>query len=127
MIRIANTPNFGIEKDEENLFVSAVDYTPSCETYEQLDKNGEVQGLVLYKQKVELSLKGEIPYQSTFSFGMGTTIALQNACPDTIWLGGEAPAGTTTVVSAAPYQASREGAQEVTVTATIYPFASVPE
>ena len=37
MHRIGKTPNFGIDAPEEGLFVSTVEYTPSCETYEQLD------------------------------------------------------------------------------------------
>lgn len=128
MIRIGKTPNFGIDKAEPGLFVSSVEYTPSCETYEQLDHTGEVQGLALYKQKIEVSLSGEVPFTeegTTPSFHLGGTIALANECPDDRWLGGVKPEATTTVISGLPYTRNREGAQEISVTGVIYPFGTV--
>lgn len=127
MHRIGNTPNFGIDNDETGLFVSSVEYTPSCETYEQLDKQGEIQGLALYKQKVEVTLSGEVPYQAdgtASAYHLGGTITLANTCPENRWLGGEAPTATTTVITGLPYTRNREGAQEISVTATIYPFGA---
>lgn len=127
MHRIGKTPNFGIDEPEEGLFVSTVEYTPSCETYEQLDEKGEVQGLALYKQKVEVSLTGEVPYQedgTASSYHMGGTITLANTCPANRWLGGTAPEATTTVITGLPYSRNREGAQEINVTAAIYPFGA---
>lgn len=125
MHRIGKTPNFGIDEPEEGLFVSTVEYTPSCETYEQLDHTGEVMGLALYKQKVEVSLSGEVPFNAdgtASAYHMGGTITLANSCPDNRWLGGEPPTATTTVITGLPYTRNREGAQEISVTATIYPF-----
>ena len=127
MHRIGKTPNFGIDAPEEGLFVSTVEYTPSCETYEQLDENGEVQGLALYKQKVEVSLSGEVPYNAdgtASTYHMGGTITLANTCPENRWLGGKAPEATTTVITGLPYSRNREGAQEINVTAAIYPFGT---
>lgn len=126
MYRIGNTPEFGIENDEAGLFISSVEYTPSCETYEQLNKDGEVQGLALYKQKVEVSMSGEVPYQAdgtASAYHVGGTITLANTCPENRWLGGVAPEGTTTVIGGLPYTRNREGAQELSLSATIYPFA----
>ena len=65
-----------------------------------------------------------MPEGSTTSFGMGSSIALANECPATVWLDGKEPEATTQVVSGAPYSRSREAAQELTVNGTIYPFAS---
>lgn len=130
MHRIGKTPEFGIDNDEPGLFVSSVEYTPSCETYEQLDRTGEVMGLALYKQKVEVSLSGEVPYQedgTASAYHLGGTITLANECPDNRWLGGTAPEATTTVITGLPYTRSREGAQEISVTATIYPFGESEE
>lgn len=127
MHRIGKTPNFGIDAPEEGLFVSTVEYTPSCETYEQLDEKGEVQGLALYKQKVEVSLSGEVPFNAdgtASAYHMGGTITLANSCPENRWLGGKAPEATTTVITGLPYSRNREGAQEINVTAAIYPFGT---
>ena len=127
MHRIGKTPNFGIDAPEEGLFVSTVEYTPSCETYEQLDHTGEVMGLALYKQKVEVNLSGEVPFNAdgtASAYHMGGTITLANTCPDNRWLGGEPPTATTTVITGLPYTRNREGAQEISVTATIYPFGT---
>ncbi len=127
MHRIGKTPNFGIDAPEEGLFVSTVEYTPSCETYEQLNHEGEVMGLALYKQKVEVSLSGEVPYQddgTASAYHMGGTITLANTCPENRWLGGKAPTATTTVITGLPYSRNREGAQEISVTAAIYPFGT---
>lgn len=125
MKRLGMTPNFGIDKPEEGIFVSSVEYTPQCETYEQLDHAGEVCGIAMYKQRVEVSISGEVPFGTTgaSSWKLGGTLELANECPDTCWLDGQAPEATTTVITALPYSRSREGAQEISATATIYPFA----
>lgn len=127
MHRTGKTPTFGIDNAEDGIFVSSIDYTPSCETYEQLDHHGEVIGVVQYKQRVELSMTGEVPYTTeggTPALSMGGTIELNNACPAACWLGGTAPEATTTIITAMPVTRAREGAQENSVTATIYPFGA---
>lgn len=123
------TPEFGVPKQETGLFVSQVSYTPEFETYEQLDNMGEVCGLVHYKQKVSVELSGEVPYvegtgAASSGYKLGAAIELQNSCPADCWLNGEAPAATTSVLTAAPYTLSREGARERSYTGAIYPFDS---
>jgi hypothetical protein len=123
------TPEFGVPKQETGLFVSQVSYTPEFETYEQLDNMGEVCGLVHYKQKVSVELSGEVPYvegagAASTGYKLGAAIELQNSCPADCWLNGEAPAATTSVLTAAPYTLSREGARERSYTGAIYPFDS---
>lgn len=124
MIRLGQTPEFGIENAQTGLFISNFEFTPSCETYEQLDHTGEICGIALRKQKVEFQLEGEVPNGGDFSFGMGGTLTLANECPASIWFGGVAPTSTTQVVTGAPYKRDREGAATATVSGTIYPFAS---
>lgn len=123
------TPEFGVPKQETGLFVSQVSYTPEFETYEQLDNMGEVCGLVHYKQKVSVELSGEVPHvegagAASTGYKLGAAIELQNSCPADCWLNGEAPAATTSVLTAAPYTLSREGARERSYTGAIYPFDS---
>lgn len=123
------TPEFGVPKQETGLFVSQVSYTPEFETYEQLDNMGEVCGLVHYKQKVSVELSGEVPYvegagAASTGYKLGAAIELQNSCPADCWLNGEAPAATTSVLTAAPYTLSREGARERSYTGAMYPFDS---
>lgn len=123
------TPEFGVPKQETGLFVSQVSYTPEFETYEQLDNMGEVCGLVHYKQKVSVELSGEVPYvegagAASAGYKLGAAIELQNSCPADCWLNGEVPAATTSVLTAAPYTLSREGARERSFTGAIYPFGS---
>lgn len=122
MNRIGKTPEFGIEHDEPGLFISNVEFTPACEEFEQLDKDGEVQGLYMNKQRVEVSLTGEVPHNAGFNFTMGTSLELGNQPPEKLWFGGKTPEGTTCVLKPTPYSRSREAAQEANVTATIYPF-----
>lgn len=129
MHRQGMTPEFGVPKQETGLFVSQVSYTPEFETYEQLDNMGEVSGLVLYKQKVSVELSGEVPHvegagAASTGYKLGAAIELQNSCPADCWLNGEAPAATTSVLTAAPYTLSREGARERSYTGAIYPFDS---
>lgn len=125
MHRVGNTPEFGIPEAEAGLFVSSVSYTPEFETYEQIDHRGEVCGLVMYKQKVTVELSGEVPLATEgggTGMKLGAAIELQNSCPDDCWLNGEAPTATTSVLTASPYQLSREGARERSFTGAIYPF-----
>lgn len=126
MKRLGKTPVFGIENRQEGIYLSKVDFTPSCEEYEQIDVDGEVMGLALYKQKVEFSLTGETPEGTSIGFGMGTSIALANECPATVWLDGQAPEHTTQVVKASPYTRSRDAVMETTVNGVIYPMQTTP-
>lgn len=129
MHRIGKTPEFGIPEAENGIFVEGITYTPQFETYEQLDNMGEIMGLALYKQKVEVELSGEVPYVESGSgaatgLTLGAAITLQNSCPADCWLGGTAPAATTSVLTAAPVTLNREGARTRTYTGAIYPFSS---
>lgn len=124
MKRIGQTPEFGIASAQTGLFISSIDYTPSCEKYEQLNNQGEIIGLCMYKQQVEFTIEGEVPQGSTFSFGMGTTVTLANSVPDSLWIDGTAPDATTQVVTGSPYKRARDGAATATVSGVIYPFSS---
>ena len=126
MNRKGITPAWGIPEPEDGILVSSIEYTPSNEVYEQLDHQGEVCGLVLYKQKVEMQMSGQVPMTDAGSWNMGASVTLANDAPASVWLDGQAPEAVTTVITAAPYTLNREGAQEVSVSATIYPFASTP-
>lgn len=120
MKRMGATPEWGIRNKEEGLFISNLEFTPGCEEYEQQDEMGEVQGILFYKQRIEVSLTGEVPLGSTKSFAIGTSLAMANTPPEELWV--EKPAATTVVVKPSAYSRSRESAQERTITAVIYPF-----
>lgn len=124
MKRIGKTPVFGIDKDETGLFVSQVEFTPACEEYEQLNTQGEISGIVLYKHRIEVSLTGEVPFtedgEST-AFTVGASLELANKPTAAMW-GGTEPTATTTVIKPSAVTMSREAAREVTVSAVIYPF-----
>ncbi len=128
MKRIGKTPEFGIPEDEVGLFISGVSFTPEIQELEQKDKDGEIQGVVLYGQKVGVEFTGEVPHSSagltSAGFKLGCAIELNNTVPDDCWIDGVAPNATTSILKAAPYQLSREGARERTYTGTIYPFDS---
>ncbi len=124
MIRKGMTPEFGIENEQPGLFISSLEFTPSCETYEQKNHKGEVVGVALYGQKVEFTLEGDIPKGGKFAFGLGTKITLANELPSDAWLGGVAPLATTQIVTGCPIKMEREGARTASVSGVIYPFAS---
>ncbi len=125
MHRIGKTPEFGIPEEEPGIFVASINYTPTFETYEQLGHDGEIMGLALYKQKVEIEMSGEVPYEGTGSnLTLGAAVELQNSCPARCWLGGAAPTATTSVLTAAPVTMNREGARECSYSGAIYPFAT---
>ena len=126
MKRIGKTPVFGVPSAEPGIFVASIEYTPACETSEQLDHQGEVQGLTLYKQRVDFSMEGELPVDSEKTYSIGASLVLQNACPASCWIDGSAPEHTTAVVTSTPVKYEREGAQTVTVGGTSYPFNSAP-
>lgn len=116
---------FGIDKEEAGMFVSQVEFTPACEEYEQLNASGDIQGLVLYKHRIEVSITGELPFTEDGSTGtaftIGSSLELANKPTAAMW-GGTAPTATTTVIKPSAVTMSREAAREVTVSAVIYPF-----
>lgn len=125
MNRIGATPAWGIDHEEEGLFVSSIDFTPSCEEYEQVNAKGEISGLYFYKQKIEVSMTGEVPFGSQSVFAIGTSLEMANKPDDELWM--DKPAATTVVVKPSAYNMRRESAQERTITAVIYPFGTAAQ
>lgn len=124
---MGQTPEFGIAAAQEGIFLSSIEFTPSCETYEQKNYDGDFIGLVKYAQKVEFSFEGEIPKGKTYGFGMGVPITLGNVCPESIWLDGKAPEAMSAIVDTAPVKMERENARTATVNGVIYPFSLTAE
>jgi hypothetical protein len=76
---IGTTATWGITNDETGILVESLDLDYQTKEKEQLNKQGEVQGLSLYGETVACALKGEVPTASAFSGKTAGTLSLANS------------------------------------------------
>ena len=82
-----------------------------------LDKGGEIIGLALYQEKVEIKLSGLVPKTSPFSGKIGAALTLANAIPAHLQA-----TGGTTIVMQISRTLNNEDFEKIDITATHYPF-----
>jgi hypothetical protein len=81
-----------------------------------LDKGGEIIGLALYQEKVEIKLSGLVKKTSPFAGKIGAALTLANAMPAHLQA-----SGGTTVVKQISRALNNEDFEKIDITATHYP------
>ena len=82
-----------------------------------LDKAGEIIGLSLYQEKVEIKISGLIAKDSPFDSKIGAALVLANAIPAHL----QASGGTTILISVSR-SLHNEDFEKIDITAVHYPY-----
>ena len=114
---LCTTGNWGIPNDQDGLLITDLSFDFSNQEKTVLNKGGEVIGLSLYQEKVEIKLSGLVAKTSSFSGKIGAAIALTNAIPAHLQA-----TGGTTILMQVGRSLNNEDFEKIDLTATHYPF-----
>ncbi|MCF7675920.1 MAG: hypothetical protein K9N23_16535 [Akkermansiaceae bacterium] len=112
------TGNWGIPQDEAGILINDLSFDFSNQEKPVLDKGGEIIGLSLYQEKVEIKLSGLVAKTSPFSGKIGAALTLANAFPAHL----QAAPGGTTILMQISRSLNNEDFEKIDLTATHYPF-----
>jgi hypothetical protein len=116
---LGTTGNWGIPNDQSGLLITDLSYDFSNQEKPVLDKGGEIIGLSLYQEKVEIKLSGLVARTSPFSGKIGVALTLANGIPAHL-----RTSGGTTVLMQVSRSLNNEDFEKIDLTATHYPFIS---
>ena len=115
---LGTTGNWGIPNDEAGILINDLSFDFSNQEKTVLNKSGEIIGLALYQEKVEIKLSGLVAKTSPFAGKIGAALALANAMPAHL----QAAAGGTTIIKQINISLNNEDFEKIDITATHYPF-----
>ena len=117
---LGTTGNWGIPNDEAGILINDLAFDFSNQEKTVLNKSGEIIGLALYQEKVEIKLSGLVAKTSAFSGKIGAALALANAMPAHL----QATSGGTTIIKQINRSLNNEDFEKIDITATHYPFVA---
>ena len=117
---LGTTGNWGIPQDQSGILITDLSYDFSNQEKPVLDKSGEVIGLSLYQEKVEIKLSGLVAKNAPFNGKIGAALVLANAIPSHLQ-----QSGGTTILMQVSRSLNNEDFEKIDLTATHYPFLSV--
>ena len=117
---LGTTGNWGIPNDEAGILINDLSFDFSNQEKTVLNKSGEIIGLALYQEKVEIKLSGLVAKTSAFSGKIGAALALANAMPAHL----QATSGGTTIIKQINRSLNNEDFEKIDITATHYPFVA---
>ena len=117
---LGTTGNWGIPNDQPGILITDLSFDFSNQEKTVLDKAGEIIGLSLYQEKVEIKLSGLVAKTSSFSGKIGAAIALANAIPGHL----QQASGGTTILMQVSRSLNNEDFEKIDLTATHYPFVN---
>ena len=117
---LGTTGNWGIPNDEAGILINDLSFDFSNQEKTVLNKSGEIIGLALYQEKVEIKLSGLVAKTSPFAGKIGAALALANAMPAHL----QAAAGGTTIIKQINLSLNNEDFEKIDITATHYPFVT---
>jgi hypothetical protein len=118
---LGTTGNWGIPNDESGIIITDLAFDYSNQEKTVLNKSGEIIGLALYQEKVEIKLSGLVAKTSAFSGKIGAALALANAMPAHL----QATSGGTTIIKQINRALNNEDFEKIDITATHYPFLAL--
>ena len=117
---LGTTGNWGIPNDQAGILITDLSFDFSNQEKTVLDKAGEIIGLSLYQEKVEIKLSGLVAKTSSFSGKIGAAIALANAIPAHL----QQASGGTTILMQVSRSLNNEDFEKIDLAATHYPFVA---
>ena len=86
-----------------------------------MDKGGEIIGLALFQEKIEIKLSGLVSKDTPFAGKIGAALAIVNAIPAHLQAN-----GGTTVLMQVSRALNNEDFEKIDLNATHYPFVLPP-
>ena len=117
---LGTTGNWGIPLDQTGILITDLSFDFSNQEKPVLDKGGEVIGLALYQEKVELKISGLVAKDAPFSGKIGAALVLANAIPAHL----QQSTGGTTILTQVSRSLNNEDFEKIDLTATHYPFVA---
>ena len=117
---LGTTGNWGIPQDEAGLLIIDISFDFSNEQKEVLSKVGEVIGLALYKERVDIKISALVPKTAPFSAKIGAALVLANAIPAHL----QQATGGTTIITQITRTLNNEDFEKIEITAVHYPFVT---
>lgn len=116
---LGTTGNWGITNDEAGILITDLSFDFSNQEKTVLDKGGEIIGLALYQEKVEIKLSGLVKKTSPFSGKIGAALVLANTMPSHLQ-----SSGGTTIVKQINRALNNEDFEKIDINATHYPLVT---
>ena len=117
---IGTTGNWGIPNDESGIIITDLSFDYSNQEKTVLNKSGEIIGLSLYQEKVEVKLSGLVAKTSSFSGKIGAALVLANTMPSHLQT-----SGGTTITKQITRSLNNEDFEKIDITATHYSFVTI--
>ena len=114
---LGTTGNWGIPSDQDGIIITDQSFDFSTQEKPVLSKAGEIIGLILYQEKVEIKISGLVAKDSPFSGKIGAALVLANAIPAHL----QASGGTTILISVSR-SLHNEDFENIDITAVHYPY-----
>lgn len=116
---LGTTGNWGIPQDEAGVLITDLAFDFSNQEKTVLDKGGEIIGLSLYQEMVEIKLSGLVKKDSPFTGKIGAALALANSVPAHLQ-----SSGGTTILMQISRSLNNEDFEKIDLTAKHYPFVT---
>ena len=116
---------WGIASDETGIIITDLSFDFSNQEKPVLSREGEIIGMALYQQKVEIKLSGLVAKDSPFNGTIGTALTMANAIPAHLTASGSSGSGTgggNTLITQISRSLNVEDFEKIDVTAVNYPF-----
>ncbi|MBP7948919.1 MAG: hypothetical protein KA004_04625 [Verrucomicrobiales bacterium] len=117
---LGTTGNFGIPNDQSGILITDHSFDFSSQEKQVLDKSGEVIGVSLYQEKVEVKLSGLVAKTSAFNGKISAALTLANAIPAHL----QHSTGGTTILMQVSRSMNNEDFEKIDLTATHYPYVT---
>ena len=116
---LGTTGNWGIPQDEAGILITDLSFDFSNQEKPVLDKGGEIIGLSLYQEMVEVKLSGLVSSDTPFSGRVGAALVIANTIPSHLQ-----SSGGTTIITQVSRSLNNEDFEKIDVTAKNYPFVA---
>ena len=117
---LGTTGNWGIPSDEAGIIITDLSFDFSNQEKPVMDKGGEIIGLALFQEKIEIKLSGLVSKDSPFAGKIGAALTVANAIPAHLQA-----SGGTTILMQVSRALNNEDFEKIDLTATHYPFLSL--
>ena len=109
---------WGVAADEAGIIITDLSFDFSNQEKPVLSREGEIIGMALYQEKVEIKLSGLVAKDSPFNGKIGTAFTLANTVPAHA---GEGTGGMT-IITQISRNLNVEDFEKIDVSAVNYPF-----